>query len=238
MTKKKVLPAPREKAETSRVEPSPEVPASPEADQFGLSPKHWADMKPEHQELYRQVRPLRRHAYSCTVQLHRLKAFLDDIGNDIVAEKGVFDLNPDFQRGHVWTMAQRIAYVESVLRGTAPTLFRFNSASYEHVRAAGPGEMNPYDFVCIDGLQRLTALMLFASGHFRVFCSDACQGYTAKELEHTPFWLARYHCTFEVYAFRTREHLLQFYLDLNGGGTVHTQEELDRVKGLLAKERA
>ncbi len=35
------------------------------------------------------------------------------------AAEGVssFDLNPDFQRGHVWNEAQQIAYVEFVLRG-------------------------------------------------------------------------------------------------------------------------
>lgn len=200
---------------------------------YGLSDGHWSGMKPAHQAMYDQVRPLRRSSYTCTVQLHRLKGFLEDIGNDVCAEKGVFDLNPDFQRGHVWTQEQRIAYVENVLRGTAPTLFRFNSASYETLRKPVEGEMNPYDFVCIDGLQRITTLLSFARGDFRVFCDDNFIGYTAKDLENTPFWLARYHCTFEVYAFRTRRDLLQFYLDLNAGGTVHAQDELERVRNLL-----
>jgi hypothetical protein len=45
--------------------------------------------------------------------------------------------------------------------------------------------------------------------------------------------LARYTATFEIYAITRRRDLLQFYLDLNAGGTVHTTDELARVRALL-----
>jgi hypothetical protein len=35
----------------------------------------------------------------------------------------------------------------------------------------------------------------------------------------------------------TRAEVLQWYLDLNSGGVVHTSEELDKVKLLLAQEK-
>lgn len=39
--------------------------------------------------------------------------------------------------------------------------------------------------------------------------------------------------TLKVYDFQYRKDLLKFYLDINGGGTPHSQYELNRVKGML-----
>lgn len=36
---------------------------------------------------------------------------------------------------------------------------------------------------------------------------------------------------------KTRAEVLQWYLDLNTGGVVHTTEEIEKVKRMLAKER-
>ena len=35
---------------------------------------------------------------------------------------------------------------------------------------------------------------------------------------------------------QTRKEVLQWYIELNSGGTVHTDAEIDRVKKLLRKE--
>jgi len=60
----------------------------------------------------------------------------------------VFEICPDFQRGHVWDDAKSIAYVEFCLKGgvSARTLF-FNC----------PGWQNKGPMQLVDGLQRLTA---------------------------------------------------------------------------------
>jgi len=70
-------------------------------------------------------------------------------------------LNPDFQRGHVWTEEQQIAYMEYLLMGgnNARTIY-FNKPSWGDFRAR-----SGYDeFVCVDGLQRLTAVRKYCSG--------------------------------------------------------------------------
>lgn len=36
---------------------------------------------------------------------------------------------------------------------------------------------------------------------------------------------------------KTREEVLQWYIDFNAGGTVHSKEEIDRVKKLLEEEK-
>jgi len=63
-------------------------------------------------------------------------------------------LNPDFQRGHVWTDEQQVNYIEFLLKGgQSSRVIYFNH----------PGWMTGFkgDFVCVDGLQRLTAVMRY-----------------------------------------------------------------------------
>ena len=64
------------------------------------------------------------------------------------------ELCPDFQRGHVWNEKQQIAFVEWFLAGgITGRAFYFNGYAWRH--SAG------YDLVCVDGLQRITALLNF-----------------------------------------------------------------------------
>ncbi len=41
--------------------------------------------------------------------------------------------------------------------------------------------------------------------------------------------------SFQVNDLLTREEVLQWYIDLNTGGTDHTDEEINRVKEMLKK---
>jgi hypothetical protein len=42
---------------------------------------------------------------------------------------------------------------------------------------------------------------------------------------------------FNINDLQYRREVLQWYLDMNTGGTVHSKEEIQRVKHLLEKER-
>ena len=50
--------------------------------------------------------------YAVDYPIDRLISFLEDEIRDYGLQ-----LNPEFQRGHVWTRKQQIAYVEFLLRG-------------------------------------------------------------------------------------------------------------------------
>ena len=41
---------------------------------------------------------------------------------------------------------------------------------------------------------------------------------------------------FHINNLQTRAEVLQWYLDFNSGGTMHTQDELNKVRKLLKKE--
>lgn len=153
------------------------------------------------------------------VPLSRLAEFVSKAVND-----DGLDLNPDFQRGHVWTEAQQIAFMEFVFRRgrTGRELF-FNSPGWP--RSGAPGT-----YVIVDGKQRLTAALRFMRGEIPIF------GYRLHEF--TDVDRMRMHLSFgwNINALATRAEVLHWYLEFNSGGTPHTSEELDRVRALLAKE--
>ena len=137
-------------------------------------------------------------------------------------ERYGLELIPDFQRGHIWTREQQVTYVEHVLRGgIGSSEFRFNH----------PGWMRSFDghMVLVDGLQRITALRLFLVDAIKVF------GLLRSEFEdEIPLDLS---VGFRVNNLPTRADVLRWYLEINAGGTPHTDNELKRVEGLLEAEK-
>ena len=137
-------------------------------------------------------------------------------------QKDGLDLNPPFQRGHVWTEAQQIAYVEFLLRGgvSGRDLY-FNCPSWHH--PVPDGAYNA--FVCVDGLQRITAILRFLCDEIPAFGTFASQYEDRK-----PIMLSvRVH----IQDFKDEREVLEWYLEMNSGGTPHSDEELARVQGML-----
>ncbi len=142
-------------------------------------------------------------------------------------EHGV-DINPDFQRGHIWTEAQQVAYIENVLRrivDESGLTIRFNCPTWRETKLLGD---LPEQVVCIDGLQRLTAIRRFINKELPVFGLDY-------EVLPMRVILRDLQLVIKMYDFQDRKDLLKFYLDINGGGTPHSKEELDRVRELMIK---
>lgn len=138
------------------------------------------------------------------------------------------ELNPDFQRGNVWTEAQQIAYVEYFLKGgmSAREVY-FNCPNHSHARASLPeGERQDiFNMVCVDGLQRLTALLRFLHNEIPAF------GCLYKDFEGRPRYM-KYSLIFRINNLLTRKEVLKWYIELNTGGTVHSDEEIARVEKL------
>ncbi|TAL65822.1 MAG: DUF262 domain-containing protein [Burkholderiaceae bacterium] len=195
-----------------------------------LSDKHWLSLSDAHKALYALVRPLAKATYEVDVQLSHVEEFITRQSSDMAEMGGTLELEPDFQRGHVWTDEQQVRYVESLLRGIAPRSIIFNCPGWS--RDTKSGDIPPNTFQCVDGLQRLTAVRKFMNGNSQVF-GDLC----ASNLKGSPFDPSRYTLKISVYEFENRADLLQFYIDLNSGGTVHGSDELDRVRRLRDQTR-
>lgn len=141
------------------------------------------------------------------------------------------ELNPDFQRGNVWTELQQRRWLEFLLKGgNSANIIRFNCPMFQgagNFRKLNSTEVREIHMVCVDGLQRLTAMLAFLDNKVQAF------GLYFNEFEDRPGF--DYCLRFNVNGLQTRKEVLQWYLDLNSGGTVHTQKELERVRKLLAQ---
>lgn len=144
--------------------------------------------------------------------------------------KNKLELEPDFQRGHCWSMTQRREYIEYCLRGgkTGHDIYFNQMGSLHNVT-------HPY--VCVDGLQRLTTIQMFMDDKLEVFghnkCSDLIRNSKNKRFP------IQTHCVYiHVNNLQSRADVLRWYLEMNAGGTPHSSEELTRVRKLLQKETA
>lgn len=128
-------------------------------------------------------------------------------------------LNPEWQRGHVWTDQQKIAFMEYFLKGgTTGRDIYFNCSSWQAA----------YDtpVYCVDGLQRITAALDFLDNKIKVFgCFFSCY-------EDKPR-LVQDRFVFNMMCLRNKKDLLKVYIDFNSGGTPHNQEEIDRVQKMV-----
>ncbi len=158
----------------------------------------------------------RSGAWECDYHLERAVRFVQEAQKE---EK--LDLDPDFQRGHVWNEGQQIAWLEFLLRGgVTGRVIYFNNPNWQNNRHI------PDDYVIVDGKQRLHAITRFINNEIRVF------GSYYNEYINKPDVTIKLH----VNDLPTRAEVLQWYIEFNSGGVLHSHKEIARVKRLLAKE--
>jgi len=137
------------------------------------------------------------------------------------------DLNPNFQRNHVWTRDQQVKYVEYILRGGTFGKEVYLNAPNQKLGGVGHQYKNGW-FVLVDGLQRITAVLAFLNNEFPIFGENLYRHYTDRldTINHSFSW--------HVNDLKTIEEVYEWYIALNSGGTVHTEEEIAKVRGFLA----
>lgn len=163
-------------------------------------------------------------------QFTRNSPYQVDVGWDYLestltqfAAAGGMDMDPDFQRAHVWTEAQQIAFVEFVLRGGRSAMnIYWNCPTWQRHRKFKTDQ----PIVLVDGKQRLEAARRFMRSENPAFGS-LYREYTDRMRITT----ARF--TFHVNDLETRAEVLQWYLEFNTGGTPHTPEEIEKVRKML-----
>ena len=134
-------------------------------------------------------------------------------------------LNPKFQRGHVWTEEQQIKWLEFFLRGGRTSrIIYLNKPDWQG--RVPDGAYN--DFVCVDGLQRLTAIRRFMNGEIPVF------GSYINEFEDKMSLISD-SIKVNINNLKSEKEVLQWYVDMNAGGTPHTSDEIQKVKDMIEK---
>lgn len=161
-----------------------------------------------------------RAHYECDVPWNHLEEWLRR-----QVEEGGLDLDPDFQRAHVWTPEQQRGYIEYVLQGgEVGKQLIFNCTNWD--KFSEPGV-----FALVDGKQRLEAVRAFMRDELTVFGGNKCS-------EMGRFPVFDYTFRMRICKLDTRAKMLRLYLNINAGGTPHSFEEIERVKALLAAEEA
>jgi hypothetical protein len=161
-------------------------------------------------------------------------AYLRDFLEDQRKQEGL-DLDPDFQRGHVWTPEHQTRYLEHLLRGgtTSRTLI-WNCPTYDGV-ALKPDTDAPKEMVIVDGKQRLTAILGFLNSEVPVFGGNLFRDFDERSQREALSPTGRLRLHMQIHALQYRHELLQLYIELNEGAIAHAPEEIARVKALRAE---
>jgi hypothetical protein len=160
-------------------------------------------------------------AYNVHVEWGYLEEFLERQRKDIG-----LDLDPDFQRVHVWDELRQRRFVEYCLRGGATGRdLLFNSKGWQRQQDEGP-------LVLVDGKQRLEAVRLFMADELKAF------GWKLSDFGNHRQLLRMNAARFRVHVndLATRAEVLQWYIDVNAGGVAHTDDEIEKVREMLARE--
>lgn len=149
-----------------------------------------------------------------------LNMFVDTI-EEFIKEDNL-NLYPDFQRGRVWTIKQQESFCEFVMKRGHPGRILFNH----------PGWLSTFtgQMVCVDGLQRITALQLMISDQLKIFGS-----YLSVYEDKDKFGRI-ISIPIGINSLQTKSEVLEWYLQLNSTGTPHTELEIERVKRILEDE--
>lgn len=132
---------------------------------------------------------------------------------------------PDFQRGYVWKPEQKVKYIEYVLQGGQSGRHLYFNCPRWQDGGIGPGYKDGW-YVLVDGKQRLDAVLGFLNNEFPIFGGNYFRDYSDR------LTTIRTNFVWNVNTLKTRDECLQWYIDLNTGGTVHTAEEIAKVRAL------
>ncbi|MBB4861483.1 hypothetical protein HNP46_000294 [Pseudomonas nitritireducens] len=191
--------------------------------------KHYLALQARNEELEKIIQPLRSVENSPSFTWQRVERAMTELAADL---GGILDMNPDFQRGHVWTEAQQQLFVENIMRGIVPDSQKVLQFNCPILKSPKVVTNLPNGLQCVDGLQRYTTALKFVRGEIKPF------GFTHKDLEGSSYdvrsktlWEFRV----MVLDYSKKSDLLKHYLTHNRGGVIHSDDEINRVSALLAE---
>lgn len=152
---------------------------------------------------------------------------------DTILAEGQIDLDPDYQRGRVWTEQQQRAFVGHVLEGgSMPDLWM-------RVLKEGEATGQPPFYECVDGKQRVLAMLAWWEGRIPAQLSkeNGSREIWAEDLSRSELTRLRLDIMPRVQLLEgySRKQILRVYLRLNRG-IPHTEAELERVQALYEAE--
>lgn len=137
------------------------------------------------------------------------------------------DLDPDYQRGHVWNESQKRKYMGFILQGGEGLPIVINLPN----GWGGESEV-------IDGKQRITAICEWLTNAVSAELADGSEVWYRDFTDEVDLRLLNNTLRIRFgFVQLDRAGVLDYYLRLNNGGTVHSDEEIEKVRKLLREQK-
>jgi len=146
--------------------------------------------------------------------------------NQFLSGQPKVELNPDYQRGYVWTPEQKERYLEyRLMDGMSGRIIYWNCPNWH--REQGNTVWHE-TLELVDGKQRLNAVFEFLDNKVKVF-SKYLNEYSDADVMNR----MRYDFEFHINNLPTKKDVVEWYLGLNNGGSAHTEEDLKIARSVL-----
>jgi Protein of unknown function DUF262 len=147
--------------------------------------------------------------------------------SDILSKAYYFglDLDPDYQRDHVWSIEDKVSLIDSIFN-------HIDIGKFVYVYLEWAENDGKYAYEVLDGKQRIRAILDFYEDKFPY------KGKYFSELsnrDHDHF--DGYQISYAEIRNATREQKLRYFLKLNTGGHIMSKEHLEKVREMLELER-
>lgn len=149
-----------------------------------------------------------RASYRVDSQWKYLEDFLKLEGTPV-------EMNPDYQRGYIWTPRQQTEYIEYRLKGGMSGWDIFWNCTTWNTSCNTPIEI-------VDGKQRVEAVRAFLRDEVPIF------GRVLSEFSDHDVGLRMHLARFRMHVndIQSRRGVIQWYIDMNTGGSIHTEADL------------
>jgi hydrogenase maturation factor len=134
------------------------------------------------------------------------------------AYKFGLNLDPEYQREHVWTIEDKISLIDSIFNN-------IDIGKFVYVHLGYSGE---YIYEVLDGKQRIRAILDFYEDRFKYkgkYFSDLSN----RDQDH----FDGYSISYAEIQNATYEQKLKYFLKLNTGGRIMAKEHLEKVQKML-----
>jgi hypothetical protein len=169
---------------------------------------------------FNQINRIKYGTYSIDVDWKNIKRQLQWYKEDFN-----LDLDPEYQRGFVWTNQQKIDYIEYILKWwiSGRDIF-FNKPKF-------PQELDDnFPLEIVDGKQRLSAVLSFLDNEIPIF------GTYFKDYLGCMSTMEAYF-KFHINNIEKPLDVVNWYLDMNTWGSAHTREDLKSAYEYRNKNR-
>ena len=158
-----------------------------------------------------------QNLYECDIALETIEWFVTAYN---------IDLNPPYQRGHVWSESQQIKYMNWFLRKGPVGKLYFNNKKF---RTRGKNDKE-YITEMVDGKQRFTAMLRFVRNEIRVLHDFFPGGVIYNDIKDQISFTMVFRIA--INTIQSNQEIRDWFVDLNSGGTYVSEEHIEKVKNM------